>query len=87
MFPELGFYFDTVINYDFTNQKLRYFGSTTFFNDSPTQHFEGLYNYNEVRIERMHGVMLSIVLLTLIATLYNLCPVNAMVEISIEVYV
>ena len=60
----------------------------TFFNDSskPTLHFEELYHYNEVRIEWMHGVMLSIVLLTLIATLYNLCPVNAVAEISIEVY-
>ena len=44
---------DTVINYDFTNQKLRYFGSSTSFNDSskPTSHFEELNLYNEVRIE------------------------------------
>ena len=58
---------DTVINYDFTNQKLRYFGSTTIFNDSskPTFHFEEIYLYNEVRIEA-DGVTLIHMLLTII---------------------
>lgn len=53
--PDAGYFTDTVISYDFTNQKLRYFGSMTFFNNSskPTLHFEELYLYNEVRIEAM----------------------------------
>ena len=51
--PEAGSFMHTVINYDFTNQKLRYFESSTSFNDSskPTSHYKELNLYNEVRIE------------------------------------
>lgn len=55
---EAGYFIDTVINYDFTNQKLRYFGSVILFNNSskPTSRIEEILLYNEVRIEA-DGVM------------------------------
>ena len=66
---EAGYFIDTVINYDFTNQKLRYFGSVILFNNSskPTSRFEEILLYNEVRIEA-DGVML-------IYMLHDICGV------------
>lgn len=43
-----------IVNYDFTNPKLRYNArTTTFFNSSKPrmEHYEYIYNYNEVQIE------------------------------------
>ena len=65
--PKRGDFTDTVISYDFINQRLRYLATITVFHNSSkpaTEHAEEIFNYSEVQIE-MDGVLIF-VFLTLI---------------------
>ena len=58
--PKRGDFTDTVISYDFINQRLRYLATITVFHNSSkptTEHAEEIFNYSEVLIE-MDGVLI-----------------------------